>query len=106
MAMAWIYLFFAGAFEIVWAGLLKQTHGFTRLGPTMLLLVAMATSVAFMALAARTLPLGLTYAVWCGIGIIGTTLIGYLLYGEVLSVGQLICIAMIGGGVIGLKLVS
>ncbi|KFI33306.1 multidrug transporter [Haematobacter missouriensis] len=104
--MAWLYLFLAGASEIVWAGLLKHTHGFTRLGPTVLLLVAMATSVAFLALAARTLPIGLSYAIWCGIGIIGTTLTGYLIYGEALSAGQLACIGMIGAGVIGLKLVS
>lgn len=104
--MAWLYLVAAGLSEILWAGLLKHTHGFTRIGPTLFLLVAMAASVAFLALAARTLPLGLAYAVWCGIGIIGTTLVGAMIYGEALAPMQYACIAMIGAGVIGLKLFS
>jgi quaternary ammonium compound-resistance protein SugE len=104
--MAWLYLLLAGFFEIVWAGAMKYTHGFTRLWPSALVLAAMAASVVFMAMAVRVIPLGTAYAIWCGIGILGTTIAGIMLFGESADPMRLACIALIGAGVIGLKVVT
>lgn len=104
--MAWLYLFVAGLFEIGWAVGLKYTHGFTRLTPSMLTVGAMAVSLFMLGLALRTLPLGTAYAVWTGIGTIGTALLGIALFSEPAEALRLACIGMIAAGIVGLKLVS
>jgi quaternary ammonium compound-resistance protein SugE len=104
--MAWIYLFFAGIFEIGWAVGLKYTHGFTRLTPSLLTAAAMAVSLFLLGLALRSLPLGTAYAIWTGIGTIGTAILGIVLFAEPAAALRLACIGMIAAGIIGLKLVS
>jgi quaternary ammonium compound-resistance protein SugE len=104
--MAWIILGIAGLFEIGWAVGLKYTHGFTRLVPSVLTVVSMAVSVALLGLSLKTLPLGTAYAVWTGIGSIGTALLGIWLFGESASPVRLACIGLIVAGLVGLKLVS
>jgi quaternary ammonium compound-resistance protein SugE len=104
--MSWIYLFFAGLFEIGWAVGLKYSHGFTRLVPSVATIVAMAISVFLLGLALRALPLGTAYAIWTGIGTIGTAILGIFLFSEPAEALRLACNAMIAAGIIGLKLVS
>lgn len=104
--MHWTILFFAGLFEIVWAVGLKYTDGFTRLWPSLGTFAAMAVSFGLLAQAMKGLPLGTAYAVWVGIGAVGTALVGMALLGEPASPGRLISIALIVAGVIGLKLAS
>lgn len=104
--MSWVYLFFAGLFEIGWAVGLKYTHGFTRLVPTVLTVAAMAVSLYLLGLALRTLPLGTAYAIWTGIGTVGTAILGIMLFSEPAEILRLMCIAMIAAGIVGLKLVS
>ena len=104
--MPWIYLFFAGIFEIGWAVGLKYTHGFTRLTPSLLTAAAMAVSLFLLGLALRSLPLGTAYAIWTGIGTIGTAILGIVLFAEPAAALRLACIGMIAAGIIGLKLVS
>jgi len=102
----WILLLVAAAFEVGWAVGLKYTQGFTRLWPSVATLAAMAASLYLLALAARALPIGTAYAVWTGIGAVGTAAIGMLWLGEPASVARVGCMAMIVGGVAGLKLFS
>jgi len=104
--MAWIYLVFAGLFEIGWAIGLKYTDGFTRPGPTALTVASMAVSLFLLGLALKTLPLGTAYAVWTGIGTVGTVILGIALFGESTQVLRLACIGLIVAGIVGLKLVS
>jgi len=104
--MAWTLLLVAGLFEIGWAIGLKYTDGFTRLVPSALTLIAMTVSVVLLALALRSIPVGTGYAVWTGIGAVGTALLGIVLFGESASVARLGCIALIIAGIVGLKLVS
>ncbi len=104
--MGWIVLFLAGLFEIGWAVGLKYTEGFTRPIPTALTVAAMAISVLLLGLALRDLPLGTAYAIWTGIGTIGTVLFGIFVFEEPASAMRLGCIAMIAAGIVGLKLVS
>jgi quaternary ammonium compound-resistance protein SugE len=104
--MAWLTLFFAGLFEIGWAVGLKYTAGFTRLVPSLLTVAAMAASVGLLALAMRELPLGTAYAVWTGIGAVGTVVAGIVLFGESADALRLACIALILAGIVGLKLVT
>ncbi len=104
--MAWIYLFVAGLFEIGWAVGLKYTHGFTRLTPSVLTVAAMTVSLFMLGLALRSLPLGTAYAIWTGIGTIGTAILGVVLFSEPAEALRLACIGMIAAGIIGLKLVS
>ena len=104
--MSWIYLFFAGLFEIGWAVGLKYTHGFTRLTPSLLTVAAMAISLFLLGLALRSLPLGTAYAIWTGIGAIGTAILGIVLFAEPAAALRLVCIGMIAAGIVGLKLVS
>jgi quaternary ammonium compound-resistance protein SugE len=99
-------LLVAGLFEVAWAIGLKYTDGFTRLLPTALTLVAMIVSVVCLALALRAIPVGTGYAVWTGIGAVGTALLGIVLFGESASVARLGCITLIVAGIVGLKLVS
>ena len=104
--MAWIYLFIAGVFEIGWAIGLKYTHGFTKLVPTVLTLASMAASLGLLGLALKTLPVGTAYAIWTGIGTVGTAILGIYLLGEPSTVLRLGCILLIVAGIIGLKLVG
>jgi quaternary ammonium compound-resistance protein SugE len=104
--MPWIYLFLAGLFEIGWAVGLKYSHGFTRLVPTTLTIAAMAVSLLLLGLALRSLPLGTAYAIWTGVGTIGTALLGIYLFAEPADAARLACIGMIAAGIVGLKLVS
>jgi len=105
-AMAWMYLFVAGLFEIGWAIGLKYTHGFTRLGPSVVTIGAMIASFALLARALERIPIGTGYAVWTGIGAAGTAAFGILFLDEPRDAGRLACIALIIAGVVGLKLVS
>ena len=104
--MAWIYLLFAGLFEIGWAIGLKYTDGFTRLVPTVATVASMIVSLGLLGLALKTLPVGTAYAVWTGIGTVGTALLGIALLGEPATVARLACIALIVAGIVGLKLVG
>ena len=104
--MAWVILAAAGLLEIGWAIGLKYTDGFTRLGPTVATVAAMVASMVLLGLAMRTLPVGTAYAVWTGIGTVGTVLLGMVLFGESAQPIRLLCIAMIVGGIAGLKLVT
>jgi len=102
--MSWIILFFAGLFEIGWAVGLKYTEGFTRLLPTSLTVAAMAISVGLLGLAMKSLPLGTTYAIWTGIGAVGTVIAGIILFGESVSLFRLGSVLLICTGLVGLKL--
>ena len=103
---SWLYLVIAGVLEIVWAIGLKYTQGFTRLAPSAITVVAMTASVWFLALALRTIPVGTGYAVWTGIGAVGTALLGIALFAEPPTAARLLCIALIVAGIFGLKIVS
>ena len=104
--MSWLYLCIAGLLEIGWAIGLKYTEGFTRFWPSAITLFFMTLSVIFLAVAVRTLPVGTAYAVWTGIGAVGTVLLGILLFGESASPARLACVALIIAGLVGLKLLS
>ena len=104
--MTWVILFVAGLFEIGWAVGLKYTEGFTRLGPTVLTVLSMVASMGLLGLSLRTLPLGTAYAVWTGIGTVGTALLGILLFREPATAMRLVCIALIVSGIVGLKLAT
>jgi quaternary ammonium compound-resistance protein SugE len=104
--MAWIYLVAAGLFEVGWAIGLKFTDGFTRLWPTVGTALSMAASLFLLGQALRTLPVGTGYAVWTGIGTLGTVLLGILLLGESRDPLRLLCLALILSGIVGLKLVT
>ncbi|MEC4673180.1 MAG: multidrug efflux SMR transporter [Nitrospirota bacterium] len=104
--MAWTYLLVAGVFEIVWAVSLKFSDGFTRLWPSIGTVVAMGISMVFISFALRTIPMGTAYAVWTGIGAAGITLFGIMYFGEAGGVFRLSCIALIVGGIAGLKLTA
>lgn len=104
--MAWLYLFSAGLFEIGWAIGLKYTQGFTRLVPTLLTLASMVVSLGLLGLALKQLPVGTAYAVWTGIGTVGTAVLGIWLLGESAAVLRLLCIGLIVAGIVGLKLVA
>jgi quaternary ammonium compound-resistance protein SugE len=104
--MAWIYLTVAGLFEIGWAIGLKYTDGFTRLLPSLWTLASMILSIVLLGLALRTLPVGTAYAVWTGIGAVGTAALGIYLFAEPATVARLVCIGLILSGIIGLKLVT
>ena len=104
--MNWVYLFFAGIFEIGWAIGLTYTSGFTRLVPTLLTVASMVVSLGLLGLALKTLPVGTAYAVWTGIGTVGTAILGIYLLGEPATAIRLACIGFIVAGIIGLKLVA
>ncbi len=104
--MAWAVLFAAGLLEVGWAIGLKYTEGFTRLTPSVLTLSAMAGSIILLGLALKTLPIGTAYAVWTGIGAVGTALLGIWLLGEPATALRLACIGLIVAGITGLKLVT
>jgi quaternary ammonium compound-resistance protein SugE len=102
----WVLLFIAGLFEAAWAIGLKYTEGFTKLYPSLFTVICMVLSFYFLSQALKILPIGTAYAVWTGIGIIGTTVLGIFLFNESLDFGRIVCIFLIFSGVIGLKLIS
>ncbi|HEX3160454.1 MAG TPA: quaternary ammonium compound efflux SMR transporter SugE [Gemmatimonadaceae bacterium] len=104
--MAWVVLFVAGLLEIGWAVGLKYTEGFTRLWPTVGTVAALIASMGLLGVALRTLPLGTAYAVWTGIGTVGTAVLGIVLFREPATAMRLLCIALIVAGILGLKLAS
>lgn len=104
--MAWVYLVLAGLFEIGWAVGLKFSHGFTRPGPSVATVLAMAVSLSLLGLSLRTLPLGTAYAVWTGIGAVGTVLVGVFAFGEAAGFARIACVVLILAGIVGLKLFS
>lgn len=104
--MAWVYLLLASAFEVAWAVGLKSTQGFTRLWPSVYVLATGVTSVVLLAQATKYLPIGTAYAVWTGIGAIGTAILGMILFGESRDAARLACIGLILAGVIGLRVYS
>jgi quaternary ammonium compound-resistance protein SugE len=104
--MAWAVLFTAGLLEVGWAIGLKYTEGFTRVVPSVLTLAAMAGSVILLGFALKTLPVGTGYAVWTGIGTIGTAILGIALFDEPATAARLASMGLILAGIVGLKLVS
>lgn len=104
--MAWIILLLAGVFEVVWAVGLKYTVGFTRLWPTLIVVVFMAVSIFMLGMAVRTIPIGTAYAVWTGIGAVGTVIVSIFLFGEPATAARLACIVLIVAGIAGLKYVG
>jgi quaternary ammonium compound-resistance protein SugE len=104
--MAWLLLILAGLFEIGWAIGLKYTNGFTAPMPTALTVIAMVISVVLLGLAVRDLPIGTAYAVWTGIGTVGTVILGMILFGDPATIIRLTCITMIVAGILGLKFLS
>jgi quaternary ammonium compound-resistance protein SugE len=102
--MAWIYLFVAGLLEIVWATAMKQSLGFSRLLPSLIMLPAMLASFWLLAIAMRSLPLGTAYVVWTGIGALGTFLVGALVFGEPLNGTRMLAAVMIVAGLLLMQL--
>jgi quaternary ammonium compound-resistance protein SugE len=101
--MSWIILFFAGLFEVGWAVGLKYTDGFTRPLPTVLTVAAMAISLGLLGLAMKELPLGTAYAIWTGVGAVGTVIAGIILFGESMALVRMASVALIISGLVGLK---
>jgi quaternary ammonium compound-resistance protein SugE len=104
--MDWSLLLLAGLLEIAWAVGLKYTDGFTRPWPTVLTLAGLAASMVFLALAVRTIPIGTGYAVWTGIGAVGTAVLGIVLFDESRAAPRLLCIGLILVGIVGLKVTA
>ncbi len=104
--MAWLSVFIAGVFEIVWAIGMKYSDGFSRLWPSVITITGMLISFFLLSYAMKTLPVGTTYAVWTGIGAVGTAIMGMLLFGESREAVRLLCIALIIAGILGLQLVE
>jgi quaternary ammonium compound-resistance protein SugE len=101
---AWTALLLAGAFEILWAFGLKQTDGFTRFWPSVGTVAATLLSFGCMAVALKSIPFGTAYAVWCGIGVAGTVIVGIIAFGEPTTAIRLFCVVLIATGIVGLKL--
>ncbi|HDX8616042.1 quaternary ammonium compound efflux SMR transporter SugE [Aeromonas sp. R5-3] len=104
--MSWLLLLLAGLFEVAWAIGLKYTDGFSRPLPTLLTLSAMGVSVLLLAMAVKQLPLGTAYAVWTGIGAVGTVLMGIWLFNEPATLARVLCLLLIIGGLLGLKFIG
>ena len=104
--MSWFILLLAGLFEVGWAIGLKYTEGFTRLWPTLGTLASMAVSLGLLGVAMKTLPVGTAYAVWVGVGAVGTAILGIVLLGEPANAGRIVSLALIVAGIVGLKLSS
>jgi len=104
--VAWIFLFVAGLFEVGWAVGLKYTNGFTRFWPTVLTVLSMAISLSLLGLALRSIPVGTGYAVWTGVGAVGTVVLGIILFDEPATAGRLACVGLIVAGILGLKLTA
>jgi quaternary ammonium compound-resistance protein SugE len=106
MAMPWVVLVLAGLFEIGWAIGLKYTEGFTKLWPTVGIVAAMVISLGLLGVAMKSLPVGTSYAVWVGVGAVGTAILGIVLLGEPANAGRLVSLGLIVAGIVGLKLAS
>jgi len=104
--MAWVLLVVAGLLEVGWAIGLKYTEGFTRLWPSVGTVAAMALSVGLLGVAMKSLPVGTAYAIWVGVGAVGTAALGIVLFGELASVGRLVSLGLIVAGIVGLKLAA
>jgi quaternary ammonium compound-resistance protein SugE len=104
--MAWILLFIAGLLEVGWAIGLKYTQGFTRFWPSAFTLLAMVCSVVLLGIAMKSLPVGTSYAVWVGVGAVGTAILGIVLFGEPATAARLVSLGLILAGIVGLKLAS
>jgi quaternary ammonium compound-resistance protein SugE len=104
--MAWAILIVAGLFEVGWAIGLKYTEGFTRFWPTVGTVAAMVISLGLLGVAMKSLPVGTSYAVWVGVGAVGTAILGIVLLGESANAGRLISLALIVAGIVGLKLAT
>ncbi len=104
--MAWVVLVLAGLFEIGWAIGLKYTEGFTRLWPSVGTIAAMIVSLGLLGIAMKSLPVGTAYAVWVGVGAVGTAILGIVLFGESANAGRIVSLGLIMLGIVGLKLAS
>jgi quaternary ammonium compound-resistance protein SugE len=104
--LPWLYLAIAGLFEVGWAIGLKYTDGFSRLVPSVLTVVSMIISLTLLGLALKTLPVGTAYAIWTGVGAVGTAILGIVLFADPATLPRLLCIGLIVAGIIGLKVVS
>jgi len=104
--MAWLILVVAGLFEIGWAIGLKYTEGFTKLWPSVGTIISMVISMGLLGVAMKSLPVGTSYAIWVGVGAVGTAILGIVLLGESANLGRLISLGLIVAGIIGLKLAS
>ena len=104
--MKWIYLLIAGLLEITWAITMKMSDGFTHIIPSIITVVGYMASAVFLSIALKQLPIGTAYAIWTGMGILGTTILGVLLFNETMSVAQVICVILILSGIVGFKLLS
>ncbi|MCB2305197.1 multidrug efflux SMR transporter [Clostridium estertheticum] len=104
--MEWVYLVVAGIFEVAWAIELKYSLGFTKILPSLLTIIGMLTSFYFLSLSLKSLPLGTAYAVWTGIGTVGTVVLGVILFKEPIDIMRVICVVLIVSGIIGLKLIT
>lgn len=102
--MAWVFLFAAGLLEIVWAFFMKESHGFTRLTPTLITLGAMIASFGLLSLSMRSLPLGTSYMIWTGIGAVGAFVVGAMFLGETVSLQRAIAALLIIAGIVTMKL--
>ena len=102
--MAWLVLIISGLLETVWAVSLDATRGFTRLWPSVVFGVSLVLSMGGLAYALRTIPVGTGYAVWVGIGVVGTALVGMFFLGEGFSLAKMLCLMLVVGGLVGLKL--
>jgi quaternary ammonium compound-resistance protein SugE len=101
--MDWVYLIIAGLLEVIWASTLKYTDGFTKLVPSLITISTLTTSFILLAQALKTLPIGTGYAVWTGIGVVGTAIVGSVFLGESRDLSKFICITLIMLGIIGLR---
>ena len=104
--MSWLYLFIAGLFEIGWAVGLKYTSGFTKLWPSIITIIGMILSFYFLSAAVKSIPIGTAYAIWTGIGAVGTAILGIILFGESKEIIRLFFILLIIIGIVGLKIFS
>lgn len=104
--MAWVYLVLAGIFEVVWATAMKESHGFSRLFPSIITIVFMLLSFALLAVSMKTLPLGTSYTVWVGIGAVGAFILGVTMFGESMNVLRVLAVVLIISGVILLKVAT
>lgn len=104
--MAWVYLIIAGVFEVIWAMGLKYSYGFTRLVPSLITFGGMAISFYLLSLAIKSLPIGTAYAIWTGIGALGTVLLGILLFNEPVNILRIVFLFLIIAGILGLKFTS
>ena len=104
--MEWLYLLIAGILEITWAVFMKMSSGFSKIMPGIITGISYIASAVFLAMALRKLPLGTAYAMWTGFGILGTTILGTMLFKETVTLPQAGCIIMIAAGIMGLKLLA